>query len=117
MRGFGSTTVYGRKRVPLPPANTTARLDIVEVTLVACEIRGGPEPVCGDSKSLLEAHARTKSSGGGELSIVAAQPLDLAAPRPRALCFVDRHRIDAHDATNHHQEIPDRDLAVRADVE
>src|SRR5258707_2662162 len=34
IRGFGRTTVYGRSRVPIPPARITARSHIVEMTFM-----------------------------------------------------------------------------------
>jgi hypothetical protein len=45
--GFGSTTVYGRSRLPLPPAKTTARLDIVEVAFIPAQIFRLAEPSYG----------------------------------------------------------------------
>src|SRR5689334_12056875 len=76
--GFGNVTVYGRRRVPRPPASTTARSDIVEIRLVAAQVRRIAEPLRGARDPLGERHARTETGGPLQLRAVAAQPQHLA---------------------------------------
>ena len=45
INGLGKTTVYGRSRVPLPPARMTARLDIVDIRFVMTKIFWFFEPI------------------------------------------------------------------------
>src|SRR3954465_7734108 len=74
IRGLGSTTVYGRNRVPRPPARITARLDIVQVRLVPLQVAFVQEPCRGPGEPVSERHLRGETAGRGELGVVAPQP-------------------------------------------
>src|SRR5262245_9147095 len=77
--GFGRTTVYGRRRVPRPPASTTARLHIIEMAFVARQIPRVPEPRYGPPEPLVKRDRRPEAGDLFQLAIVAAKAANLAA--------------------------------------
>src|SRR6266480_734313 len=112
IKGFGSTTVYGRKRVPVPPARITARLDIVEFGFVAREIFRTPQPFDRARQPVAQGYLRMPACQRENLAVVAPQPLDFAALRPNAV-FI-RYDLDAgaENLLDERNGIADRNFLV-----
>src|SRR5437870_2414682 len=100
MRGLGNTTVYGRSRVPLPPARITACSDIVDCHLVMAQVVLASEPFYSAAKPLLQRDRRTEAGGQFQFTVVATKTADLAAVRPEPLRVKHGACIDAHNARN-----------------
>src|SRR5579872_5212946 len=116
MRGLGRTTVYGRKRVPLPPASTTARLDIVDALFIAAQIAFVAEPLDRQGEPRIERRHGRKAGCLFQLRTVAAQSSDLAARRTNAGWVRYGSRLDIHHAGNPGKQVAHRNLVPGANM-
>src|SRR5437899_3436731 len=116
INGFGRTTVYGRSRVPIPPARITARSHIVEMALIPSEVFGTLKPVYGRCQTLTERCRRFESCRFPKFSIVAPQAADLALPRPQPLCICHRDCLRSHQLGNEMEQVAHANLAICADL-
>src|SRR5512135_3851454 len=116
MSGFGSTTVYGRRRVPLPPARMTARLDMVHAGLVVPEVYGVPEPLDSPPKPVLESDRRYESCERSDERVIAPQALDLASGRAESCLLGFDSNVSAHDARDQFGRVANRYFRVGSDV-
>src|SRR4051812_6864171 len=94
--GFGSTTVYGLRRVPFPPARMTARLDIVDARLVALHVVWLAEPGYGFLQTFAKCNLRGPPGEFLDLGVVAEQALDFTLLRPHPCRF----RLDFEPCTD-----------------
>src|SRR5664279_2322739 len=116
MRGLGRTTVYGRSRVPIPPARITARSHIVEMALIPRQILGTLEPVDGGGQALAQRRGRSETCRGAQLRIVAAQAADLTLTGTKALGLGDRHGLRPHQIGDQAEQVTHADFAIGADL-
>src|SRR5690242_17068255 len=114
--GFGIVSVYGRKRVPRPPARITARLDIKQMRLVSLEPTRFCEPIDRSTQTLLEAHAGLISSQRSDQRIVAQEPLNLTQLRTRSLRIRFDFDLRSHETANQACESPYRDFLPAAEI-
>src|ERR1700675_2285470 len=113
MSGFGKTTVYGRKRVPIPPARTTARLDIVEGPFVTTQVVRVLKPVDRPSESLPQWDLRSKSRSVSKLPAIAAKPLHFTFGGAKSFRVNFDLGIAGHDLRDQQEKFAHRDLLVR----
>src|SRR5579864_2996216 len=116
MSGLGSATVYGRSRVPLPPASTTARLDIVEVLFVTAQIAFVAKPLDGQHQPVIQRCQRREARGLFHLLGVAEQAFYLAAGGTNASWVGNHPCLAVHQAGDPGNQFADRDLVSRADM-
>src|SRR5207302_2023856 len=96
MSGFGKTMVYGRNRLPAPPARITARLDIVDAVFVLAQVLLLAEPGDGLAESLLERQRGRKTGRLLQFAVVAKQAINLARFRAKALSILEDFDILVH---------------------
>src|SRR6202021_1910338 len=84
MRGLGSTALYGRRRLPFPPASTTARLDIVQIAFIPPQISFVAEPFACALQAFRHRNTRLESGGFAQFAIVAIEAQDFAIFRAQA---------------------------------
>src|SRR5215467_14092974 len=115
--GFGNTTVYGRRRVPRPPARITARLDIVDFNLVPSEILRASQPFDCLRQALFQRDFGTKPGQCRDPGVVAPETVDLAAFRTNTCVIRYDGNLRSQKLLNQDRDVADRDFRIGADID
>src|SRR5512137_1427513 len=118
MSGFGSTVVYGLRRVPLPPARITACM-----ARPSEGVAGGfvhVQMLLHESDRLLErlfeAVPGLPPAKVAGPAVIADEPVDLALGRPESLSRLDHFQIRTHEGEDGGREVADGDASAEAHV-